>query len=385
MPTAITIRDLVKTFKAPREPGGLVHAVNRVSLDIAPGELFFLLGPSGCGKTTLLRMIAGFIDPTDGKIAFDGRDVTHAAPNKRNTGMVFQSYALWPHMTVEQNVAFGLSVRKVPKAEKDKRVQEALDAVQLGTYGKRKPNELSGGQQQRVALARALVIRPDVLLLDEPLSNLDAKLRIELRSQIREICKASGITSVYVTHDQKEALSMADRIAIMRGGVVQQVGEPKQLYKNPATPFVAEFLGETNFIHATVADAPTQARGTGVSPVATPTTSPATYSLTSPAGPFAAAINPEVKAPPKPGQRAVCSIRPESLSLTSTGPNTLPGRLIATTYLGELAQHAVELKDGTKLKVAELNPGRIPEPNTQVAVNFNPEDVVVLPPDPTQQ
>ncbi|MDP1662017.1 MAG: ABC transporter ATP-binding protein, partial [Phycisphaerales bacterium] len=250
MPTAIDIQNLVMRY-APASP----PAVDGVSLVVQPGELFFLLGPSGCGKTTLLRMIAGFIDPTGGTIAFTDdkggrRDVTHLPPNKRNTGMVFQSYALWPHMSVFDNVAFGLSVRKIDKAQTRLRVMEALSMVQMESLAQRKPNALSGGQQQRVALARALVIRPDVLLLDEPLSNLDAKLRTELRSEIRRICKQAGITGVYVTHDQKEALSMADRCAVMRSGRIVQIGTPHELYHRPASRFVAEFLGETNFIDA---------------------------------------------------------------------------------------------------------------------------------------
>ena len=213
------------------KPGPAV--VNSISLDIEPGELFFLLGPSGCGKTTLLRMIAGFIEPTSGSVHFVGPngsvDVTHVPPEQRNTGMVFQSYALWPHMTVADNVAFGLDVRKVFGSERSARVHEALQAVQMAEYADRKPNQLSGGQQQRVALARAIVVRPSVLLLDEPLSNLDAKLRIELRGEIRRLCKRFGMTTVYVTHDQKEALSMADRIAILRAGQVVQVGSAQHL------------------------------------------------------------------------------------------------------------------------------------------------------------
>ncbi|HRQ72809.1 MAG TPA: ABC transporter ATP-binding protein, partial [Phycisphaerales bacterium] len=265
MTTAIRIAGLVKEFppvaRAPR-----TRAVDGVSIGVEPGELFFLLGPSGCGKTTLLRMIAGFIQPTGGTISFASappgaerplpdasyRDVTRLPPNKRNTGMVFQSYALWPHMTVEQNVAFGLGVRRVPPPERAARVREALDAVRMGDYAKRRPTQLSGGQQQRVALARALVVRPDVLLLDEPLSNLDAKLRIELRAEIRRVCKQAGLTTVYVTHDQKEALSMADRVAIMDAGRVVQLGAPADLYRRPRSRFVAEFLGETNFLEAEV-------------------------------------------------------------------------------------------------------------------------------------
>lgn len=249
--TGIHIRDLCKSFPG---SGGknTPAAVNNINLSIEPGELFFLLGPSGCGKTTLLRMIAGFIEPTSGRVEFvhngTPADVTHLPPEQRNTGMVFQSYALWPHMTVAQNVAFGLDVRKIDGQEKAHRVKEALDAVQMGEYSERKPNQLSGGQQQRVALSRAVVVRPSVLLLDEPLSNLDAKLRVELRSEIRRLCKRFGMTTLYVTHDQKEALSMADRIAILRRGEVVQVGGAQELYRRPRTSFVASFLGETNFL-----------------------------------------------------------------------------------------------------------------------------------------
>ena len=242
------------TLSGIRKFYGTTKAVDGVDLVIEQGELFFLLGPSGCGKTTLLRMIAGFIDPTEGRIDFEGRDVTFTPPNKRNTGMVFQSYALWPHMTVAENVAYGLVLRKLPADVRAAQVAEALTMVQMDEYAARKPNELSGGQQQRVALARALVVKPDVLLLDEPLSNLDAKLRLEMRTEIRRICKKSGITTVYVTHDQDEALSMADRIAVLKSGSVRQLGPPRDLYRKPATRFVAEFLGETNFVPAEVTE-----------------------------------------------------------------------------------------------------------------------------------
>lgn len=247
MSTAIEIHEITKTYP-PQGKQPALTAVDRVSLSIQPGELFFLLGPSGCGKTTLLRMIAGFIEPTAGQIIFNGRDVTNTDPNKRNTGMVFQSYALWPHMTVAANVGFGLKIRNTPAGEAASRVREALETVQMHEQHERKPNQLSGGQQQRVALARAIVVRPDVLLLDEPLSNLDAKLRNELRDEIRRVCKAVGITTVYVTHDQREALTMADRLAVFRSGKVVQVGTPEELYQQPISSFVAAFIGETNLI-----------------------------------------------------------------------------------------------------------------------------------------
>jgi iron(III) transport system ATP-binding protein len=351
VPTAITTVELTKTF-----PGAAAPAVDHVSLEIGRGELFFLLGPSGCGKTTLLRMIAGFIEPTSGAVKFDGRDITDWPPNRRNTGMVFQSYALWPHMTVEQNVAFGLGLRKVARAEQARRIGEALGAVHMSDYAARKPNQLSGGQQQRVALARALVIRPDVLLLDEPLSNLDAKLRIELRSEIRRICKEAGITTVYVTHDQKEALSMADRMAVLKEGRVAAVGTPGGLYRRPPSAFVAEFLGETNFIQAT---------SMGGSGLSTPA-----GSLRTNGAPGAAA-----------GTGVVVSIRPEAfrLGIGREGSSTLRGRILESTYLGELAQYVVELPGPTKVKAAAINPGAPLSPGSEIALSVEPDDVVVLP------
>ncbi len=359
MSTAISIRGICKTFPTPG--GGSTPALDSVDLDIAPGELFFLLGPSGCGKTTLLRIIAGFVEAGTGSVAFNGRDVTGLPPNRRNTGMVFQSYALWPHMTVEGNVAFGLQVRGVERDEQSRRVVEALRAVRMEAYARRRPNQLSGGQQQRVALARALVIRPDVLLLDEPLSNLDARLRIELRGEIRRICKSSGITTVYVTHDQKEALSMADRIAVMDMGRVVQVGTPADVYRRPASRFVAEFLGETNFIEGRVESA-----GAGSVRVATA------------AGPITAATGRSHA----PGERVIVSIRPESVRLgDQAATNALDAEIAETVYLGELAQHTLRLSGGVTLRASELNPAG-PDPGrlgSRVAVSVAPQDVVVLP------
>jgi iron(III) transport system ATP-binding protein len=227
---------------------GSTKILDDVSLRVEKGEFFAFLGPSGSGKTTLLRLVAGFGVPSAGAVRVNGRDVTDVPPWKRNVGMVFQSYALWPHMTVAKNVAFGLERRDVPRAEIGKRVAAALDLVGLSAYGERRPAQLSGGQQQRVAVARTLVIEPDVLLLDEPLSNLDAKLRVEMRQEIRELQRKLGLTTIYVTHDQEEANAIADRIAVLDGGRIQQLGAPMDLYDRPANRFVAAFLGTANLI-----------------------------------------------------------------------------------------------------------------------------------------
>src|SRR5712671_7761955 len=241
---------------------GDFYAVREVSLHIADGEFLVLLGPSGCGKTTTLRMIAGFIEPSAGHVRLAGEDVTLLPPWKRNAGMVFQSYALFPHLTVAQNVAFGLEMRKLARADIARRVEETLALVRLGGYGGRLPRQLSGGQQQRVALARALVIRPDVLLLDEPLSNLDAKLRQEVRVEIRELQRQLGLTTVMVTHDQEEALTMADRLVVMNEGAVRQVGSQRDLYERPADRFVAGFVGRSTFLAGAI-EAPGRFRSDG--------------------------------------------------------------------------------------------------------------------------
>jgi iron(III) transport system ATP-binding protein len=351
--TSITLTGLTKRF-------GTTTAVDRVDLTIDPGDLFFLLGPSGCGKTTLLRMIAGFLEPTAGRIRFGDRDVTDLAPNRRNTGMVFQSYALWPHMTVADNVAYGLAVRKVPAPTRTERVMAALRTVRMEPLARRKPNQLSGGQQQRVALARALVIEPTVLLLDEPLSNLDAKLRLEMRSEIRRICSQTGITTVYVTHDQKEALSMADRVAVLQEGRVMQIGPPRRLYDRPASRFVADFLGETNFIGASV----TACGEDGIA-------------LKTAAGVLRSSVSgPDLNV----GDRVTCSVRPETLCFAdgATGANQLTGEHVQSIYLGEVAQHVVRLPDGSTLKVLQMNPGLLPSPGSRVAMSVDENHVIVL-------
>lgn len=335
--------------------------VDDVSLEIADGELFFLLGPSGCGKTTLLRCVAGFLVPERGRIWIGEQDATRLPPHQRDCGMVFQSYALWPHMTVRENVAFGLQVRRVEAAESRQRVDAALGLVRMRERAGARPNQLSGGQQQRVALARALVIRPRCLLLDEPLSNLDAKLRLEMRGEIRRICKESGLTAIYVTHDQKEALSIADRIAVLESGRLVQCGQPQELYRRPASRFVANFIGETNFLGGVVEEV-----GAGGARVRTE------------AGTITAAGLPAE--PLRPGAEVAVSLRPEALRL-STPPdgarNVLHAVLAETVYLGELAQRELVV-GAARLKVFELNP-RPGGSGGAVRVWFDPEDAVVLP------
>lgn len=361
MAVPVHIKSLTKVFENAR-------AVDDVSIHIEPGELFFLLGPSGCGKTTLLRCIAGFYQPDSGTILIGDQDVTSLPPHQRDTGMVFQSYALWPHLSVKENIAFGLQMRKKSADEIEQRVNEALDMVKMSDRANYKPNQLSGGQQQRVALARALVIHPKCLLLDEPLSNLDAKLRLEMRTEIRRICKEAGLTAIYVTHDQKEALSIADRLAVLNGGKVQQVGSPQDVYLNPASRFVANFIGETNFIEGTVkgssGDCTEVQTEYGVFSVQTGSADcPANTAVT-------------------------LSVRPEAIHLghvPQNAPNVFSAQLENTIYLGELAQHIASLPSTSgraplSLQVFELNPefttsSSEPQP---VTIWIKTKDVVLL-------
>jgi iron(III) transport system ATP-binding protein len=353
---SIKIRQLTKRF-------GAITALHRIDLTIEPGELFFLLGPSGCGKTTLLRSLAGFHVPEEGRIFFDDEDVTRLAPHQRNTGMVFQSYALWPHLTVAENVAFGLEERRVPGGETKRRVAEALESVHMGALAGRKPHGLSGGQQQRVALARSLVIRPRCLLLDEPLSNLDAKLRVDLRAEIRRVCKEFNLTTVYVTHDQKEALSIADRMAILDGGRVLQTGTPREIYRRPATKAVANFVGETDFISGEII-----------------ATNGARATVETALGRFEGVLG-DAAAKPAVGTTVTVSIRPECWKLgrePAGVQNSVRGSIGEAVYLGEVAQYDF-IAGGARLKIIEMNPRFVgASASGELTASVDPEDVVVL-------
>ncbi|MFO7725476.1 MAG: ABC transporter ATP-binding protein [Oceanipulchritudo sp.] len=342
---------------------GSVMALKGVNLEVEPGELFFLLGPSGCGKTTLLRCLAGFYIPDQGRIHFGEEDVTRLAPHKRNTGMMFQSYALWPHMTVAENVAFGLQQRKTGKAEIRERVGMALESVRMSAYAERKPNQLSGGQQQRVALARSLVIRPQCLFLDEPLSNLDAKLRMEMRQEIRRVCKEFQLTTVYVTHDQKEALSIADRMAVLHEGEVLQTGTPAEVYKRPRSSFVADFIGETNFIEGAVVR-----------------TGGGTLLVRTPVGELAGVAG-DPGSHFEEGQAVTVSIRPECIKLETfpVEENGFPGHIGESMYYGELARYDFLSGGAAHLKVFELNPRYLNRSGQEGLYAYvDPDDVVVL-------
>ena len=357
--TSLRLTNIRKTFDQ-------TVAVEDVSIEVSAGSLFFLLGSSGCGKTTILRMIAGFVQPNAGRIFFGDRDVTELSPEKRNAGMVFQNYALWPHMTVSQNVGFGLDVRRMPSAEKKTRIGESLELVRMSQYADRLPNQLSGGQQQRVALARAIAFRPDLLLLDEPLSNLDAKLRLEMRSEIRRISHELRITMIYVTHDQHEALSLADQIAVMSAGKIEQLGAPRDIYQRPRTRFVAEFIGETNFVSGEIQGV---RDSSGFAEVRTPIAT-------------MRALVPSTK---KIGDRITLSIRPEAITIDHASAVSNPqscativlGKCLESTYLGASAQHLVDV-NGQRIKVFEVNPNSSSFAEKQVRLSIITDQVVGL-------
>jgi iron(III) transport system ATP-binding protein len=354
----LKLEHITKVFP-PRGNVGEVTAVNQVNLDIQKGELVTLLGPSGCGKTTTLRMIAGFEFPTTGKIILDGEEINTLPPHKREMSMVFQSYAIFPHLNVFENIAYGLNVQKVPKKQITERVNRVLDLVHLEGYGQRAPNQLSGGQQQRVALARALVMEPKVLLMDEPLSNLDAKLREEMRTEIRRIQKELNITSVYVTHDQIEAMTLSDRVVVMNLGLIEQVGTPMEIYRYPNSRFVANFIGRANFVPGTVLE---QDHGT-----IRVSTLGETLHLQNIIRDFSK------------DEKVTLIVRPEMVTVKKTG-GMYPGVVRRAVYLGNVIEYDVEI-GGELITALENDPSAMelfPE-GEEVTATFAQDCIQVLP------
>ena len=352
-PPGATARTAVEVrMEGLRRHYGPVVALDGLDLTMAPGELVALLGPSGCGKTTTLRLVAGLEDADAGRITVGGKDVIHLPASKRDMGMVFQAYSLFPHMTVRQNVAFGLRLRRVSPAVRDRRALEMLELVGLSTQADRYPHQISGGQQQRVALARALAIEPQVLLLDEPLSALDAKVRAQLRDQIRRIQLEVGITTLFVTHDQEEALAIADRVGVMRDGKLEQLAAPTEVYSRPATPFVAEFVGLTNRLAGTVSGGTVTVRGRDL---------------------------PLVDASTPAGQ-VIALVRPEAVTLASdssgeSGP--LTGTVIASTFLGATSRVTVDLGDTTIMAQLSTSDATALSAGSRVALSIRPDPVLV--------
>lgn len=354
----LRLENLSKVFPA-RGGSGEVAAVRNVNVAINKGEFVTLLGPSGCGKTTTLRLIAGFEFPTHGRIVLDDQEINHLPPNRRDMAMVFQSYAIFPHLNVFENIAYGLKVRKLPTDEIKRRVARVLELTELSGLENRAPNQLSGGQQQRVALARALVMEPKVLLLDEPLSNLDAKLREQMRTEIREIQQRLGITSVYVTHDQIEAMSLSDRIVVMNQGRVEQIDTPQNIYRRPQTAFVASFIGRTNFVAATV-------EGTASGQL-----------LVQALGRTLAVPIPESSRPI--GAQVTLVVRPDAVRLTPEG-GRFAGRVQRSTYLGNQVEYEIEVA-GQRLLAVESDPRHIVvyPAGTSLGVDLLAETIYVLP------
>lgn len=359
MAVAVQLTHVTKAFDT-------TIAVNDVSLEIEKGEFFFLLGPSGCGKSTFLRIVAGFYKPDTGELRFDDTVMNDVPPHQRNTGMVFQNYALWPHMSVAENIEYGLTLRKLEKAERTEKIERALEMVQMEDFRDRAVNTLSGGQQQRIALARALVIEPSVLLLDEPISNLDAALRQQMRDEIKQIHDRTNITMFYVTHDQVDALSMADRMAIMQDGVIIQVGTPREVYQFPKNAFVASFVGETNFISGKIEQA---SNGS-----ATIETSAGTLHSTT--------IYHELTQ----GTPVQCSIRPEALVIDNdqNGGNPIKNRITAkvtaVNYLGRVEEYQLMVSEDIPLKAVHYNPGtETKKPGDTVQLSISADAVIPLP------
>jgi iron(III) transport system ATP-binding protein len=352
----VRLEHISKIYKDPKT-GKEFYAVHDTTLDIEPGSFVTLLGPSGCGKTTTLRMIAGFESPDEGEIYLGDEAINSLTPNKRDTAMVFQSYALLPHYNVFDNVAYGLKIRKLPKDEIHTRVMNILKLVEMDGMESRMTNQLSGGQQQRVALARALVIEPSVLLFDEPLSNLDAKLRVTMRTEIRKIQQKVGITAIYVTHDQSEAMSISDKIIIMSKGKVEQIGTPREIYYHPTSRLVADFIGEANFLKASVKSVKGDKAVIDV------------------VGGEELEVNNFAKA--KPGDEASLVIRPEAAVLSQTG--LLEARVTLSTFMGAYQYYQVMVGD-MEIQITDYNPvnKRIFEVGEKAYLDFDPKGVYIL-------
>jgi iron(III) transport system ATP-binding protein len=341
---------------------GEVVAAQNVSFHVEEGELFFLLGPSGCGKTTTLRIIAGFYKPDKGHLYFDEKMMLEIPAHRRNTGMVFQNYALWPHMTVYDNITYGLKIRGLPMQDRVSKAKDVLKIVKMEEYGMRYPNQLSGGQQQRVALARALVLEPDVLLLDEPLSNLDAKLRLETRYEIKRIQKNLEITSIYVTHDQEEALTMADRVAIMNKGSIEQIGSPREIYTEPNNQFVAEFVGETNPITGEIVEK--------------------NHDLIIRTDYDFQIIAKKYVETFEVGQKVMCLIRPQHIELFKSLPkrqNVIKARILGLSFYGVAENYRLSTSEGLEIKATVSNPTKHDKKEGDaVYISFRPENVKVF-------
>ena len=353
--SGVVLKDVTKIFQQP-DTGKDFVAVDHINLEIKDGEMVTLLGPSGCGKTTTLRMISGFEYPTSGNVFIGDRDVAKIPPNKRGISMVFQSYALFPHLNIWENIAYGLRVAKIPQDEIIRRTNDVVELMQLKGMEKRFPNQLSGGQQQRVALARAVVIEPSVLLFDEPLSNLDAKLRVTMRTEIRRIQQEVGITAIYVTHDQSEAMALSDRIIIMRSGVVEQIGSPQEIYYHPVNEFVADFIGEANFLKGTCE----KREGT--------------RAMINVAGDICHA---ETDKDLQIGQEYTIVLRPEAATLAETGG--LPCKVILSCFMGSYQNYHV-MVGSTLVKLTDPNPKnkKIYQVGDTCHLVFDPESVHVL-------
>lgn len=358
----VKLVDITKIFTDQANSGKQVAAVRNANIDVKDGEFVTFLGPSGCGKTTTLRIISGFETPTSGDVWISGKIVNNQPPNKRDTSMVFQSYAIFPHLSVGQNIGFGLELKGKSKAEIKKAVNEIMEVMNLKDLINRRPDQLSGGQQQRVALARAIINRPSVLLFDEPLSNLDAKLRDQMRLEIRRIQQTFGITSIYVTHDQAEAMTVSDRIVVMNEGNIMQIGTPFEIYSRPANSFVADFIGRVNFIQGIVLS--TDNRGSEIE--------------------FNGGIRKIVEssaAPVSAGEKVTVTVRPESLKLSKSGGGIMEGKILKCVYLGTVVEYEIDTGKDKPVLAVTHNPVEegFFQPGESVGIDFSPVSAHILP------